>query len=136
MIPMYLYHYTSIENLKNIIESKGIIFNCLAGLNDPYEGIVDQFYIDEKDYKKKLVYVSCWNDQEEDSLILWQMYTNMEGVRIKMEVPLFTYKGNAAHMGLDKHKSCHIPVVSIDPITIIYESGLYPSQYTKLSNST
>jgi len=118
MIPMYLYHYTSVEKLKLIIESRTILFNRLAELNDPYDGFGD--VVDEKDYKKTLVYVSCWNDQEEESINLWHLYTEMKGVRIKMKVPMFTYNENDAYM-LDAHSNCHIPVVTINSITVPYE---------------
>jgi len=43
----------------------------------------------------------------------------MEGVRIKMKVPMF---GNGS-MRLDPHIDCHIPVVPIDPIRIPYTRG-------------
>ena len=42
---------------------------------------------------EKFVYVSCWTEDSEESIPLWNLYTpNMHGVRIRM--PEFPFKKN------------------------------------------
>jgi len=53
MIPKYLYHYSSIEKLGNIIEHGTIRFTRLDVLNDPLEGLLDDM---EDTVFKMLVY--------------------------------------------------------------------------------
>lgn len=89
MIPKYLYHYTTIETLKAIINSGNIRFNRLDKLNDPYEGIVkiNDSYIEFR----KNAFCSCWTPNEAENMLMWSMYTgkSMAGVRIKMNSCMF-----------------------------------------------
>lgn len=113
MIPKYLYHYTSIETLKKIIETKKIRFTRLDRLNDPYEGIVElegDFSIDQA---RKCVYCSCWTDKSQESVNLWAIYTqlSMKGVRIKMKPTMFSNE-----LFLHEFNDGFIPVSVINPI--------------------
>lgn len=78
---MNLYHYTSIDNLALILKNRTIRFTRLDCVDDVeesamYDGIVPM---------GKYTFVSCWTDNEEESIPLWNLYTpGMKGVRIKM----------------------------------------------------
>ena len=63
MIPKYVYHYTSIDSLKKIIESKKIRFKRLDLLNDPYEGLHEFENLDNYSGElRKVIYCSWWTD--------------------------------------------------------------------------
>lgn len=114
MIPHYLYHYTSVDNLIKIIESKKIRFKRLDLLNDPYEGYIEIDGISgvEKN-NAKLIFCSCWNDSSEEDIALWYVYTKVKGVRIKMKAAMF---GN--DLRLEEHISGYYPLVGIHNIDI------------------
>lgn len=86
---MKLYHYTSIENLALILKNKTIRFNRLDRVDD-----VEESSIYEKTVPMgKYTFVSCWTDNEEESIPLWKMYTpQMKGVRIAMDYDMFLMK--------------------------------------------
>ena len=112
MIPKYVYHYTSIDNLIKIIESKNIRFTRMDMLNDPCEGL-HQF--ENLDYysgeMRKVIYCSCWTDLKTESVNLWYIYTKMKGVRIKMKSTIF-----ADALKLREIKSGFIPYSEIEKI--------------------
>lgn len=83
-----IYHYTSINNLALILQSKSIRFTSLLSANDKLEG-------GTKDFGAfgKYVFVSCWTKNPEESLPLWNMYTDrMRGVRIELPLLPFSCK--------------------------------------------
>ena len=85
MNPDFLYHYTSIESLAQILSSKTIRFNSLTELDDLTEGKCN-------DIKSigSYFFISSWTDIHEESLPFWNMYTpKMKGIRIKMPSDLF-----------------------------------------------
>ncbi len=83
--PKYLYHYTSIEGLSYILSSKQIRFSRLDLLDDLNEGKSK----DPLDWGKYF-FVSCWTEDSEESIPLWNMYTpEMKGVRIKLPIDMF-----------------------------------------------
>lgn len=83
--PEYLYHYTSIEGLAHILESRQIRFSRLDLLDDLTEGQSQ----DAVDWRK-FFFVSCWTSDEEESIPLWNLYTpDMRGVRIKLPTDFF-----------------------------------------------
>lgn len=112
MIPKYLYHYTKIDTLKAIIESKNIRFKRLDLLNDPLEGIVkiDNNFIE---FRKK-AFCSCWTPEKEESMLMWSMYTgkNMDGVRIKMNSCMFATNFSSVY----ESDSGFYPVENIAPV--------------------
>ena len=77
----YLYHYTNIETLLLILKNKTLAFNSLQNVDDLEE-------CQSKDIQQigKICYVSCWTDDESESIPMWKMYTqNMQGVRIRLK---------------------------------------------------
>lgn len=83
--PDFLYHYTSIEGLANILSSKQIRFSRLDLLDDLTEGES----LDPVDWRQ-FYFVSCWTSSEQESIPLWHMYTgNMKGVRLKLPAEMF-----------------------------------------------
>jgi Protein of unknown function (DUF2971). len=82
----YLYHYTSLDTLALILHNRTICFNNLSYVDD-----IEEAETRDMGEFGKFVYVSCWTDDEEESIPLWNMYTpNMHGVRIRM--PKFPFK--------------------------------------------
>jgi len=79
-----IHHYTSIKNLALILSSKKLRFNRLDNVDDLKEidGLPSGF--------GTYIFISCWTDEEEESIPLWKMYTeNMRGVRISFPVKMF-----------------------------------------------
>lgn len=82
----YLYHYTSLETLALILRNKTICFNNLLYVDD-----LDEAETEDMGKFGKFVYASCWTEDSEESIPLWNLYTpNMHGVRIRM--PEFPFK--------------------------------------------
>ena len=83
---MKIYHYTTIDNLALILKNKSIRFNRLDYLDDLEEGAVTSSGL----HLGKYVFVSCWTENQEESIPLWKMYTdNGIGVRIALEQNMF-----------------------------------------------
>ena len=87
--PKYLYHYTSIETLALILESKKIRFNRLDNVDD-----LEEAETSDLGNLGRYCFVSCWTEDKEESIPFWGMYTrDMKGVRIKMPSDMFkTYE--------------------------------------------
>jgi len=87
--PEWLYHYTSVETLLKILESKKILFNRLDRVLDLTEGR-------SSDLGPLGIYqfVSCWTECPDESLRLWAFYpSGMSGVRIGLPRDMFeTYE--------------------------------------------
>lgn len=82
----FLYHYTSIETLALILKNKTICFNNLLNVDDKEEAKTQ-----DMGNFGKYVNVSCWTEDSEESIPLWDLYTpNMKGVRIGL--PRFPFK--------------------------------------------
>lgn len=76
----YLYHYTSIETLALILSNRKIRLNRLDKVDDPQEQIAKEIAD-----MGKLVFVSSWTDDSDESIPMWKMYGSLEsGVRIKL----------------------------------------------------
>ncbi|MXS84130.1 DUF2971 domain-containing protein [Nitrosomonas oligotropha] len=83
-----VHHYTSINTLALILQSKKIRFNRLDRVDDVSEA---QAY--GKYDLSKYLFVSCWTDKLEESIPQWHMYTeNMTGVRISLPKDFMDYK--------------------------------------------
>ncbi len=81
-----LYHYTSLETLALILSNRTICFNNLLNVDD-----IEEAKTEDMGNFGRFVYVSCWTEDAEESIPLWNLYTpNMHGVRIKM--PEFPFK--------------------------------------------
>lgn len=118
--PQTLYHYTSLDTLALILTNKSICFNTLLNVDD-----VEEAETSDLGLFGKYVYVSCWTDESEESLAMWQMYTpNMHGVRIQM--PAFPFKKHCYKKGefycakdttsyIDLKKLCNDNKAAISP---------------------
>lgn len=74
----FLYHYTSIETLALILKNKTICFNNLLNVDD-----LEEVNTQDMGNFGKYINVSCWTEDREESIPLWNLYTpNMKGVRI------------------------------------------------------
>ena len=81
----YLYHYTSLETLALILKNRTICFNNLLYVDD-----IEEAETEDMERMGRLIYVSCWTKDSEESIPLWNLYTpNMHGVRIRMPEFLF-----------------------------------------------
>lgn len=81
----YLYHYASIETLALILNNKTIRFSSLSKVDD----IEEQGTADFGDLGR-FVFVSCWSNDSEESIPLWNLYTpDMTGVRIRLPINPF-----------------------------------------------
>lgn len=82
----YLYHYTSLETLALILKNRTICFNNLLYVDD-----VEEAETEDMEKMGRVIYVSCWTKDAEESIPLWNLYTpNMHGVRIRM--PKFPFE--------------------------------------------
>lgn len=83
---MLIHHYTNIESLAMILSTRKIRFNRLDRMDDLEEGRVEAQGIPLGKY----TYVSCWTEDDEESIPLWKMYANNDGgVRISLPVDMF-----------------------------------------------
>lgn len=89
--PDYLYHYTSVETMISIIKNKTIRFKSLIQVDDLEEAKTK----DLGDFGK-YCYVSCWSEDDNESIPLWSMYSNgMKGVRLRLPTfPFIKYDYN------------------------------------------
>lgn len=78
-----IYHYTSVDTLEKILQTKAIRFNRLDCVDDVQECSVSSY--------AKYVFISCWTESEEENIPLWKMYTNdvTQGVRISLPRDMF-----------------------------------------------
>lgn len=78
-----IYHYTSIQSLALILESKKIRFTRIDRLDDikEIEGLPNRL--------KQTAFVSCWTEDDQENISLWSLYTQMKGVRISLPQDMF-----------------------------------------------
>ncbi len=83
---MKLYHYTSLETLALILKNRTIMFNRLDKVDDVEEGTIESNGV----YLGRNVFVSCWTEDAEESIPMWNMYAHgCAGVRIALEKDMF-----------------------------------------------
>lgn len=101
----YLYHYTSLETLALILSNKTIRFNNLLYVDD-----IEEAETNDMGKFGRIAYVSCWTDDERESIPLWNMYTpNMHGVRIRMKkFPFKRYHFSKGEMFLEEDIETYI----------------------------
>lgn len=81
----YLYHYTNVNTLKIILENGTFRFTSLQNVDDLEEMETENF-----GNLGRFCYVSCWTDNDKESIPMWKEYTNpLEGIRIKLPVNIF-----------------------------------------------
>ena len=82
-----IHHYTTIDNLALILESKRIRFTRLDLLDDIQEikGLDHQILKLDKS-----IFVSSWTEDNEENIPLWKMYASItNGIRITMPQDMF-----------------------------------------------
>lgn len=78
--PQFLYHYTTVETLALILETKKLRFNSLLNVDD-LEEVQTRNLINLGKY----CFVSCFTDSVEESIPIWNMYSNKgSGVRLRL----------------------------------------------------
>lgn len=95
-----IFHYTSFETFKKIIESGALRFNSLKNVDDAEEG-----FLLDTDSQAPCTFVSCWTKNPVENIPLWSMYVDSPfalriGVSPEFVLPLF-FKKNF----LSNHKS-------------------------------
>ena len=76
---VYIYHYTTIRVLSEIIKSKKVRMTRLDLQEDMYEGVTSEY----KDDTARSIYVSSWMTEKEENAALWKIYgDDFRGVRI------------------------------------------------------
>lgn len=76
-----IYHYTTLNSLRCILENKTIRLTALNKMDDLMEGMNPDFVNISENY-----YVSSWSESHEENIPLWYMYTDrMKGVRIEAD---------------------------------------------------
>ena len=111
----YLYHYTSINALAQILETKAFLFTPLTNLDDQDEGKIRGLGA-----WAKYCFVSSWTDEDKESIPMWKMYSSdMCGIRIRLPRDLFPkYLIDLGCMRkfLQKKSQCLIPEGKDDEI--------------------
>ena len=110
--PEFLYHYTSINTLAQILDTNKIRFNRLDKVDD----VTESLSTDLGNFGR-FFFVSCWTDSPEENIPLWSMYTpGMTGVRIKLPVKMFkTYK-------VESRPDLGVTVTDVDESVLPFES--------------
>lgn len=86
----YLYHYTSLQALALILKTKTIKFNSLINMDDMEEKISSEI-----NNGGKYCFVSSWTDDSSESIPMWNLYSKLSGVRIRLpKLPFIKYKWN------------------------------------------
>ncbi len=85
----YLYHYTSLERLAQILETKTIYLGPLNRVDDLQENKTE-----DVSNLGQFFFTSCWTAEEKEIIPMWEMYTPLKsGVRIGLpKNPFVTYK--------------------------------------------
>ncbi len=79
--PSHLFHYTNVETLALILKNRTIRFVPLNKMDDLQEKKAS----DAKSIGH-IFYVSCWTEDTNESIPMWNMYTSLSGgIRIKMK---------------------------------------------------
>lgn len=105
-VPKYLYHYTNIETLALILKNRTIRFNSLDRMDDLQENMTADL-----ENAGKFVFVSCWTDDEKESIPMWNMYASLkQGVRIRLKTAPFKVYSNTAD---DLRKVSKFPVKDV-----------------------
>lgn len=131
----YLYHYTSLETLALILKNRTICFNNLLYVDD-----VEEAETEDMEKMGRMIYVSCWTKDAEESIPLWNLYTpNMHGVRIRMpKFPFEKYHYEKGQYFLTEDVDTYINVEKMfneNKVSIVLtEPHLIEVQYTNEQN--
>lgn len=114
----YLYHYTTVDTLKLILENKTFRFKSLENMDDSEEA-------ETEDYGNlgRFCYVSCWTENSNESIPMWNQYTEPEkGVRLRFPTDIFETVND---IGLSEEQMVQLNI----PVELFKKSN--PLQYTK-----
>lgn len=103
---MKLYHYTTIDTLAYILDSKSIKFSRLDQLDDKMES--EPF----ADFNPLSYIFSCsFTNDATESIPMWKMYANMEtGIRLEFESDtMFSPNEQRLSIPYHEHECCEIP---------------------------
>lgn len=116
-LPESLFHYTSVNTLEKIIANKSIRFNRLDKVNDPEEALTANL-----ENANTLVFVSCWNDERNESIHMWNMYgDNFKGVRIELPIDMFKSRDHIAIYEKGGARFRYDEIICIDRKDFAYE---------------
>jgi len=106
----FLYHYTSLETLALILKNKTISFNNLLNVDD-----IEEAETEDMGKFGRFVYVSCWTEDNVESIPLWNLYTpDMHGVRLRLpKFPFKKYSYNAGQFHFSQDVETYINIESI-----------------------
>jgi len=118
-MPQYLYHYTSIEALSQILASRQLRLSRLDKVDDLSEGETEDL-----GWYGHYIFVTCWTNLEEESLPFWSMYTSPNsGVRIRLPIGMLASHSIERH---DLENNHHVSITE-SPIP---ESRIFGHDYT------
>lgn len=104
-----IYHYTSFETLKKIIENKSFRFGSLEHVDDAEEGVLLDFAS-----HAPYTFVSCWTKSPVENIPLWTMYVDSPfAVRIGVSPEIIKPKFIKKHF-LMNHSNREAYVTLID----------------------
>ncbi|MDN4619309.1 DUF2971 domain-containing protein [Paenibacillus sp. PsM32] len=98
-----IYHYTSIETLKLILENNTLRLNNLNNADDLEDSNINYFK-----NLRKCIFISSWTKEKRENIVLWSMYTKaMRGVRIGIDYSniklIKTNENNIANIENSEH---------------------------------
>ena len=110
-----IHHYTNIETLSLILETKKIRFNRLDNVDD----LSESRKLSGINFGKYF-FVSCWTHSNEESIPQWHIYTNqMSGVRITLPQKIFR----------------QMPLTADDSLGLVQNGEIYsPIEFERLFN--
>ena len=117
----YLYQYTSLSALAQIVKTRSIRLNSLKYVDDPNE-------LASADFRRagKYCFVSSWTSEKEESIPMWNMYSKMDGVRIRL--PLNPFEQYTWEDPRQKGRF----VTSCIPEEDLYQENMFPVMEEKL----
>lgn len=100
---MKLFHYTTIDTLALILDSKSIKFSRLDQLDDKMES--EPF----SDFNPlQYIFSASFTDDEQESIPMWKMYANMEtGIRIEFDSDTM-FNPSIRSIIIPNHESFHV----------------------------
>lgn len=126
---MKIHHYTTLETLALILKNKTIRFNRLDQMDDPCERNIFSTGMDWS----KCTFVSCWTEDAEEKIPLWEMYASGKGVRISIDKDFIDWENTEA-FNVGPNGGKHIPPSSPKELGAI-EVPLFGYEiYGKLNN--
>ena len=128
--PELLYHYTTADTFRKIIESPQIRFNRLDRMDDPFEAVSEDLGC-----KGQLIFVSSWTSSSREISKFWWDYAE-KGTGVRIELPTHPFETNVLSNTIFQNEpfSSEIPpdLVFDDEVTAVPHEKLIlePVTYT------